>query len=204
MNKPHNKNLSMDAFVIRRPSRADEQSVCQVFEQAITDAFAQEGIADSKDDIAYEISHKSGRLRAALDAAEAAGEKAEHDLRGVPAQPFFLIAEYEGEPVGTISFGPCSEFIRELSEGRLNGVGELGSLYIRPDYQNRGIGSRLIGAMMQEIRARGIESFCLDSGYGRAQKRWLRKFGEPYVWAKDYWGPGAHHAVWHCRADGTQ
>lgn len=201
MNEPPNKNLSTDAIVIRRPSRADELSVCRVFEQAIADAFAKEGLSDSEDDIAYEISHKSARLRAALDAAEAEDREAERSSRGVPDQPFFLIAERGGEAVGAISFGLCSEFIRELSEGRLNGVGELGSLYIRPDDQNRGIGSRLIGAMMQELRARGIESFCLDSGYGRAQKRWRRKFGEPYIWAEDYWGPGAHHAVWHCRAD---
>lgn len=193
----------LESLIVRRPIGADEPAVFRVFELAIEDAFAQEGLTDNEDDIAYEISHKSDKLRAALDAAEAAGEEAERSCGGVPPQPFFLIAELDGEAVGTISFGPCGELIRELSGGRLNGIGELGSLYIRPDLQGRGIGSRLIAAMMRELRARGIANFCLDSGYGRAQQRWRRKFGEPYVWAENYWGPGAHHAIWHCRVDET-
>ncbi|OWR32123.1 GNAT family N-acetyltransferase [Saccharibacillus sp. O23] len=201
MNEPYNNSSRTETVVIRRLSRTDELSACQVFEQAIRDAFAQEGLADSEDDIAYEISHKSDKLRAALDAAEAGVQEGERFSPGMPAQPFFLIADLEGETVGTISFGPCGDLIRELSEGRLNGVGELGSLYIRPDLQGLGIGSKLIAGMMQELRARGIESFCLDSGYGRAQKRWRRKFGEPYAWAENYWGPGMPHAIWYCRVE---
>jgi len=197
-----NKSRKPDSIRIRRPVRADEPSAQLLFKLSITDAFVQEGLLDNEADIAHEISHKSGLLRAALE-AEDEGIEAHSGLlaSGVPSQPIFLIAESEGEVLGTVSFGPSGEKARELSEGRLNGIGELGSLYIRPDYQNLGIGSLLIAAMMQVLRARRIDSFCLDSGYGRAQRRWRRKFGEPYVWAENYWGPGAHHAVWHCRVD---
>ncbi|OWA36281.1 hypothetical protein B9G55_08400 [Saccharibacillus sp. O16] len=190
-------------MVIRRPVRADEASAQQLFRLSITDAFRQEGLSDHEEEMAYEISHKAKLLQAAFEASEneQTAAQAELDTRGVPVQPIFLIAALEGQVLGTISFGPSGKQARELSQGRLNEVGELGSLYIRPDYQNLGIGSRLIAAMMSELEARGIQSFCLDSGYGRAQQRWRRKFGEPYLWVEDHWGPGGHHAVWHCRVD---
>ena len=60
-------------------------------------------------------------------------------------------------------------------------------------------GSSLIQAMMNELHDRGIDHFSLDSGYKEAQCRWIRKFGEPYLVAKDYWGPGKDHMIWLCQ-----
>jgi len=182
--------------VIRRPGAEDEASACRMFTASITDAFAQEKLADAAEDTAYEISHKSNLLRAAIERPPSTSSSF-----GIPKEAFFLIAELEGEVAGTISFGPRGEKIRELAGEELNGVGELGSLYVHPGIQNQGLGSRLIAAMMNELRDRGIETFCLDSGYGKAQERWRRKFGEPHVFAEDYWGPGAHHMIWFCRVE---
>jgi len=84
----------------------------------------------------------------------------------------------------------------------LDHLGELGSLYVAPSYQNQGIGSALIKEMMIFLKEQGIEQFCLDSGYKRAQTRWLRKFGEPYKVVKDYWGPDSIHMVWLCNVNG--
>ena len=81
---------------------------------------------------------------------------------------------------------------------QLDAVGELGSLYILPEYQGQGIGSALIGELLEFLREQGIDRFCLDSGYQRAQRRWLQKFGEPYITVKDYWGPDSVHMVWLC------
>jgi GNAT superfamily N-acetyltransferase len=78
-------------------------------------------------------------------------------------------------------------------------VGELGSLYVLPSYQGQGVGSALIKGMAISLKKQGIDQFCLDSGYKRAQKRWLRKFGEPYKTVKDYWGPDSVHMVWLCK-----
>lgn len=80
-----------------------------------------------------------------------------------------------------------------------NSVGELGSLYILPDYQDKGVGTALINSMIKYIHGLGIKEFCLDSGYSGAQKRWTRKFGKPYKIAKDYWGEEADNMVWLCR-----
>lgn len=186
-----NRNL-----MIRRPNIEDQASACRMFAASITDAFAQEGLADAAEDIAYEIAHKSDLLRVAIEQSSSTSRSF-----GVPAVAFFLIAEREGEVAGTISFGPRGDKIQELAGEELNGVGELGSLYVHPNAQNQGIGSKLIAAMVKEMRNRGVETFCLDSGYGKAQERWRRKFGEPYIFAKDYWDAGAHHAIWSCRVE---
>jgi len=81
----------------------------------------------------------------------------------------------------------------------LTDIGELGSIYVLPHLQGLGIGSALIQAMVNELNDRGIDHFSLDSGYKEAQCRWIRKFGEPYLVAKDYWGPGKDHMIWLCQ-----
>jgi GNAT superfamily N-acetyltransferase len=69
---------------------------------------------------------------------------------------------------------------------------------VLPEFQNRGIGSQLISTLIEELHRNGIERFCLDSGYKRAQKKWVHKFGEPYMIVKDYWGEGSDHIIWLC------
>jgi len=61
------------------------------------------------------------------------------------------------------------------------------------------VGSALINAMVAHLYKQGLDQFCLDSGYKRAQKRWLRKFGEPYKVVKDYWGPDIDNMIWLCK-----
>jgi hypothetical protein len=50
--------------------------------------------------------------------------------------------------------------------------------------------------MYLTLQNRGIEEFCLDSGYLSAQKIWRKKFGEPDYLLKDYWGEGYNHMIW--------
>jgi GNAT superfamily N-acetyltransferase len=112
---------------------------------------------------------------------------------------YFLIAKLDDTVVGTISFGPCGEDIKKCTENQLDNIGELGSLYVLPRHQGQGVGSLLINAIVAHLYEQGIDQFCLDSGYKRAQKRWLRKFGEPYKVVKDYWGPDYDHMIWLCK-----
>lgn len=180
---------------------ADREGACRVFERTIPEAFAGEGLEHLIEEIREEIEGKKRlvdaalRIAAGLDPPQPWHQAAEEAV-------FFLVARSVREVVGTISFGPCGKEIAECTRHALDDVGELGSLYVLPAYQGQGIGAALIQALAEELKGRGIERFCLDSGYKRAQQKWLRKFGEPYAVAKNYWGPGQDHMVWLCSVGG--
>lgn len=166
-------------------TREDLPEVFRLFEQSISDAFEQEGLSHLSEDVAREVEHKQNL---ALDSLDQNG-----------ADRFFLTARLQERIVGTISFGPCGESVTDFTEGELDDVGELGSLYILPGVQNQGIGSALIEALLIRVHGLGQEQFCLDSGYRRAQVRWQRKFGPPYRVVQDCWGPGSVHMIWLCQ-----
>lgn len=175
----------VNGIIISNPARTDIKSAYQVFEISIPDAFDKEGLGSLKEDIQREVEYKKYLLDASFNMAGS-------DI-------YFKIAKLEDTVIGTISFGPCGEDIKKCTESELDEVGEIGSLYILPSYQCQGIGSALIHAMARHLYKQGIYKFCLDSGYKSAQKRWLRKFGEPYKVVKDYWGKGSDHMIWLCK-----
>ena len=177
-----------DQITITTLTEADYEATYAVFIASITDAFEKEGLGQCHEDIQSEIDQKKEKALASLDRAN--------------ADTYFLIAKINETVAGTISYGPCGEAIQTCAEHQLDHLGELGSLYVAPSYQNQGIGSALIKEMMIFLKEQGIEQFCLDSGYKRAQTRWLRKFGEPYKVVKDYWGPDSIHMVWLCSVNG--
>jgi len=173
-------NLSITKF-----TKDDIKSVYTVFELSIADAFHKEGIEDCEEDIIIQVEEKKKLINSLLDNKES----------GL----YFLVAKVDDNVIGTISFGPCGDAIKNSTNNELNSIGELGSLYILPDYQDKGVGTALINSMIKYIHGLGIKEFCLDSGYSGAQKRWTRKFGKPYKIAKDYWGEEADNMVWLCR-----
>ncbi|MEK3685757.1 GNAT family N-acetyltransferase [Paenibacillus sp. FSL R10-2736] len=162
----------------------DISPVSDLYKIAITDAFESEGLGHLQVDIQQEIGSKIRMAAASLNPPN--------------SDTWFWVARIDGRVVGTISYAPCGEDIRVCSGNQLDAVGELGSLYVLPGYQGQGIGSALVEELMVFLRKQGITQFCLDSGYRRAQTRWQRKFGEPYVIVKDYWGPDSVHMVWLC------
>ena len=175
----------MNHLSIAKPAKEDTQAAFDVFEASIIDAFEKEGLGDLTNDMACEIDSKKNLLTSSLENANS----------GIS----FLVAKMNGRLIGTISFGPCGSEIKKLTRGKLESIGELGSLYVLPGFQGKGVASALIHSMMQRLHQFGIEQFCLDSGYMHAQKKWLRKFGKPYHIAKDYWGKDRHHMIWLCR-----
>lgn len=175
----------MNGLTITKFSLSDFNQACHVFETVIPHAFEQEGIGHLTDDMREEIEYKINMLRSAG--------------KGDEPKTHFWLAKQNGVVVGTISFGPSNQDLNACTGHQLAQVGELGSLYILPAHQGRGIASALIKEVAIYLHSRGIEEFCLDSGYRRAQEKWKRKFGEPYAAVKDYWGPGTVHLVWLCR-----
>lgn len=162
----------------------DIPSVSNLFKVTIADAFEREGLGHLQADIRQEITAKI--------------RKANDSLNPLETDVYFWVARADGIIIGTVSYAPCGEDIRNCTDNRLSAVGELGSLYVLPGNQGKGVGSALIDEVMGFFRKRGISEFCLDSGYKRAQDRWLRKFGTPYAAVQDYWGPGSVHMVWLC------
>lgn len=170
---------------IIKPSEEDLKFANEVFEKSIRDSFFKEGLQSLNDFMLEEIEFKKNLLKLSITDKN--------------SETCFLIAQSGNLLVGTISYGPCGKEIKDCTRGGLDYLGELGSLYILPEYQERGIGSLLIKALAQHLKDLDIEEFCLDSGYKRAQKKWQNKFGNPYKIIKDYWGDGSDHMIWVCR-----
>ncbi|MCW5737887.1 MAG: GNAT family N-acetyltransferase [Enhydrobacter sp.] len=69
----------------------------------------------------------------------------------------------EDDDMGVVGFGSCGP-VRDPPDG-LNGteqrVGEVYTLYVEPDFQNRGLGRRLLDAMFRQLRADGFDTAVL-------------------------------------------
>lgn len=172
----------MDSIIIRRPERKDQEALHHLFVTVLTDTFEKEGISDQIYDLNEEIRTKTEYLNRDLES----GGKDRH----------FLIAELHGIPVGTIEYGPSSNLIDTCTQGSLKSLPEVGTAFVHPRYQKKGIGTKLLDALLVFMRVQGLEEFCLDSGYRAAQQVWLKKFGPPEYHLKNFWGEGVDHMIW--------
>ncbi|MEI5907464.1 GNAT family N-acetyltransferase [Bacillus spongiae] len=174
----------MQNIEIRRPRSEDSIELNQFFSTVIKDTFAKEGLSEMHDFIENEIENKKQYLKCDLDSN---GENR-----------YFLIAidKNSHKIIGTIACGPASELIISCTGRALKELYEVGTIFIHPDYQKRGIGTLLINELFLTFQNRDIKEFCLDSGYKNAQKVWMKKFGKPDYLLKDYWGEGRDHMIW--------
>lgn len=167
---------------IRAPRGEDTEVLEAFFREVIEDTIARERI-----EIPYfleeEVEDKMKLLKEYLSAGD--------------ERIIFLVAWNRGRVVGTISYAPCNEAIVDILGEDLQGTGEIGTVYVHPEYQKKGIGSALFSAMCLRLLERGVKDFYLDSGYRRAQKYWRKKLGEPLRVALDYWDKGADHMIWY-------
>lgn len=166
---------------IRRPRIKDIEPLHQFFRLVITDTFVKEGI-EKFDDLHNEILVKEKYL---ISDFESNGEKR-----------YFLVALDGDKLIGSIEYGPVSDLIRECTNNAFSGLKEVGTVFVHPDYQGNGVGNLLLKAIYSTLQKKGIEEFCLDSGYRRAQKIWKKKFGDPDYLLKDYWDAGYDHMIW--------
>jgi GNAT superfamily N-acetyltransferase len=172
----------MTNIEINRPEFKDTELINEFFQLVIKDTFERNGIADLVDTIVEEIEDKRSCLN--------------QDIKSDGKSRYFLIAKEADKIVGSIEYGPCNELILSCTNGELKGVVEIGTLFVHPDYQKKGIGSRLLNLIFIELKKCGVKEFCFDSGYKSAQKTWVKKFGNPEYHLKDYWGEDADHMVW--------
>lgn len=177
-----NRVRNMRRIWIRRPDFSDGEKLDAFFKMVITDTYQKEGIGHLGKDIENEIISKNTILL--------------NDLESDGQERYFLIAFMDGCIVGTIEYGPPNEMIISGSNHVLADVVEVGTVYVHPDLQRQGIGTQLLHEMYTVLKSKGIDEFCLDSGYKQAQVVWKKKFGEPTYLLIDYWGEGSHHMIW--------
>lgn len=167
---------------IRRPRIEEIKELNQFFRTVIADTFFKEGIGEKWDDIYDEIKIKEKYLESDF---ESNGEKR-----------YFLIALDGDKIIGSIECGPASELISNCTNNAFRELIEVGTVFVHPEYQGNGVGNLMLNAMYFTLQKKGVEQFCIDSGYKSAQKIWIKKFGEPDYLLKDYWGKGYDHMIW--------
>lgn len=120
----------------------DIPSVSKLFKVTIADAFEREGLGHLQEDIRQETAAKIQMANAALNPQD--------------TDVYFWLARSGGVVIGTVSYAPCGEDIRNCTDNRLSAVGELGSLYVLPEIQGQGVGSALIEEVTVFLRKRGF------------------------------------------------
>ncbi|QPC45534.1 GNAT family N-acetyltransferase [Mangrovibacillus cuniculi] len=167
---------------LRRPTVTDVHILHRFFELMIFDTYEKDGIGDKVEDIQQEIEEKKTYL--------------EVDFRSNGKDRFFLLAFLDDELIGTIEYGPPNSLIQEWVEEDPQTFVEVGTVYIHPSYQQKGVGSFLVKSMLVELHAKQMTRFYLDSGFIAAQQVWCKKFGAPTIHLKDYWGKDRDHMIW--------
>lgn len=173
---------------ITRPRIKDLQQIHQLFEVTIKDNFRAEGILETLETEANQ--EIQALIRTLAADFESGGEEEYH-----------LLARIESKVVGTIAYGKANPLITNNIDAKYHKVLEVKSVYILPQFQNKGIGSLLFQRILSRLSTIGIKDFYLDSGYKKAQSFWTKKLGEPICTLKDYWAEGSHHMIWYGRVN---
>ena len=166
----------------------DLEELQSLFTQTLRDTFAREGIEQSHAaDLDREIAAQLELVKRDL----ATGGKAE----------YFLVARSRDGIVGTAGAGPANDIIRAHAKFDIECTPEIKSVYIRPDWQGKGIGSMLFDAIQAYLASTGRTHFCLDTGYQAAREFWTRRLGPPTTIVENFWGDGADHCIWYREVD---
>ncbi|WP_226683000.1 GNAT family N-acetyltransferase [Sutcliffiella horikoshii] len=167
---------------IRRPRAEDINELHHFFRTVIEDTFIKEGIGNQLEGLEAEIEYKKAYFT--------------DDLASNGENRFFLLALEREKIIGTIEHGEASDLICKCTDNALKQLHEVGTVFVHPDFQRKGVGNLLLKNMYRTLLNKGIREFCLDSGYARAQNIWKKKFGEPSYFLENYWGEGYHHMIW--------
>lgn len=169
-------------YKLRAVHSNDIDHLNNFFDNVIKHTLKKEDVACSQEQINEEINDKM--------------IKAQDSLKAQSLTDFF-IAEMDGEIIATISINPTGNFSRKHLGSKAENILEIATLYVKPSYQSKGIGKRLLNHAMGILKARNYQAFVLDSGYKEAQKVWQHLLGQPDIVLKDFWEAGADHMFWY-------
>ncbi|TFE02235.1 GNAT family N-acetyltransferase [Jeotgalibacillus salarius] len=106
-----------------------------------------------------------------------------------------FVAVENDEVIGSIACMRPGELITCGLEPE-EGVFEVGSIYIHPGQQRKGIGRKLLNYTKEFLYQRGQSKFYLDAGFVSSQTYWKKRLGEPDIILENYWGGGFDHMIW--------
>lgn len=155
--------------------------IVDLFTDSISNTFKLNNIHNNEE-LKYEINEKSSWVKDFI-------ESKNHSS-------LFLIAKYDADVAGIAGYFPVSKTIRKNSPTLSEKDIEIGSVYIRPQYQKRGITRILLRALLEEMKIKGIREFCLDCGYPTSQVYWKKIFGNPIREFPNYFGENESYMIW--------
>ena len=170
-------------LIARRPRIQDLTEISKIFRLAVKGNFA----ADIR---LKEIEKEADKLISDLI------NNVQFDLNNDGTSEFHLVAISKDKIIGIIAYGKANSTIVEHLDIDFEGVHEIKSVYIHPDFQGNGAGSFLFEKILNELKNKKTTKFCLDSGFKNAQKYWTKKLGEPKKIVSDYWTIGVDHMIW--------
>lgn len=182
--------FKLNNLVIRELHSEDLEYLHEFYRFVINHTFKREGIAHLKEEIEMEIETKKKYLE---EAVLTNGKKR-----------YFLVALVENQIIASIGYGPVGDLILQETDGEYRHLPEVGSLYVHPQFQKQGVGSKLLQEIFLVLKRNGFKESCFDSGYKEAQQMWKNKFGTPTILLKDYWGEGEHHMIWRRQVNHVQ
>ncbi len=171
---------------IGRPQKDDFDELSELFAITIRDCFRREGIDEKyADELPDEIEFQVRTLKRDF----ATNGKEEH----------FFIARVGEKIVGSAAVGTTTGGVMRALGLKEPSIPELKSGYVLPEYQGRGIGSRLIDKCILLLDEQGVPEFAFECGYQLSQGLWKKRFGEPIVVKENKFGEGADQMFWRCR-----
>ena len=176
----------MDHIKIRRPRIEEIDSIEKFFAIVLKDTFEKNGIGDLKA-LEEEIQNKKRCIR--------------QDFESDGKDRHFLLAEYNNSLIGSAEYGISNELLNQCTRHKFRDVLEIGTVFVHPGYQRRGISSLLLSGTFQNLYDREVKEICFDSGYRIAQKIWCKRFGDPEYCFRDYWGKGSHYMIWKVKVE---
>ena len=170
-------------ITIARPIMADVKELDAFFHETIEDAYVNNqfpvALAEA---VELECKDKLQLLR--------------EDIASSGKRQFFLIAKHEERTVGTAVIRDTTSFVKEHTPRKYRKWKTIGAVFVKPNYQRKGIGRQLLNAALIALTAQRQEGFLLDCGYPASQKYWVSLLGQPSRVLSKFWYNSIDHYFW--------
>lgn len=153
---------------IRRATVSDTDTIVQIL-IAAKEASFPDTVDDHDRDVAFWTRRWRGYIATGSQARQSRGDG------------WVFLAEVEGMPVGYIAYHHTTRHGTDA---------ELQNIYVMKEWQGRGIGTQLLGAIAHRLAADGSRTMCVGYDAGSPYTRFYMKYGAVET------APGSPWAIW--------